>query len=38
VEVFPGGDKKPEREYLIGEFLENYIGELEGRIESPEAK
>src|SRR4030042_1501021 len=37
VEVFPRGDKKLGREYLIEEFLENYIGELEGRIESPEA-
>jgi hypothetical protein len=36
VEVFPRGDKKMGREYLIEEFLENYIGELEGRIESPE--
>jgi hypothetical protein len=38
VEVFPRGDKKLGREYLIEEFLENYIGELEGRIESPEAR
>jgi len=34
---FPRGDKKLGREYLIEEFLENYIGELEGRIEAPEA-
>lgn len=38
VEVFPRSDKKMGREYLIEEFLENYIGELEGRIESPEAR
>jgi hypothetical protein len=36
--VLPRGDKKLGRHYLIEEWLENYIGELEGRIESPEAR
>ena len=36
--VLPRGDKKLGRHYLIEEWLENYIAELEGRIESPEAR
>jgi len=38
LEVFPRSDKKLGRVYLIEEWLENYIGELEGRAESPEAR
>jgi hypothetical protein len=38
VEVFPRGDKKLGRFYLIEEWLENYIGELEGRPETDEAR
>ncbi|MEW6659826.1 MAG: hypothetical protein AB1424_14300 [Thermodesulfobacteriota bacterium] len=38
LEVFPRSDKKLGRVYLIEEWLENYIGELEGRVESPEAR
>ena len=38
LEVFPRSDKKLGRVYLIEEWLENYIGELEGRAEAPEAR
>jgi len=38
LEVFPRMDKKLGRVYLIEEWLENYIGELEGRVESDEAR
>ena len=38
VRVLPRGDKKLGRHYLIEEWLENYIAELEGRIESPQAR
>ena len=38
LEVFPRSDKKLGRVYLIEEWLENYIGELEGRAEGPEAR
>ncbi|MDD2903700.1 MAG: hypothetical protein PHU44_14845 [Syntrophales bacterium] len=38
LEVFPRSDKKLGRVYLIEEWLENYIGELEGRSEAPEAR
>lgn len=38
LEVFPRSDKKLGRVYLIEEWLENYIAELEGRIESEEAR
>jgi hypothetical protein len=38
LEVFPRSDKKLGRVYLIEEWLENYIGELEGRAESEEAR
>jgi hypothetical protein len=38
VEVFPRMDKKLGRVYLIEEFLENYIAELEGRPETDEAR
>jgi hypothetical protein len=34
VEVLPRGDKTLGRELLIEEFLENYIAELEGRIDN----
>jgi len=37
MEVFPRMDKKLGRVYLIEEFLENYIEELEGRPESQPA-
>lgn len=36
--VLPRMDKKLGRVYLIEEWLENYIAELEGRIEAPEAR
>ncbi len=36
--VLPRGDKKLGRAYLIEEWLENYIAELEGRQEAPEAR
>jgi hypothetical protein len=36
--VLPRGDKKLGRTYLIEEWLENYIAELEGRQEAPEAR
>ena len=38
IEVFPRMDKKLNRHYLIEEWLENYIGELEGRPETDEAR
>ena len=38
LEVFPRSDKKLGRVYLLEEWLENYIGELEGRVESEEAR
>ena len=38
LEVFPRSDKKLGRVYLIEEWLENYIGELEGRAETDEAR
>jgi hypothetical protein len=38
LEVFPRSDKKLGRVYLIQEWIENYIGELEGRAESDEAR
>jgi hypothetical protein len=38
MEVFPRSDKKLGRVYLIEEWIENYIGELEGRGESEEAR
>ena len=38
LEVFPRSDKKLGRVYLIEEWIENYIGELEGRAESDEAR
>ncbi len=38
VEVFPRMDHKLGRVYLIEEWLENYIGELEGRAEAEEAR
>jgi hypothetical protein len=38
VEVFPRMDKKLGRVYLIEAFLENYLGELDGRIKSPAAR
>jgi hypothetical protein len=38
LEVFPRSDKKLGRVYLIEEWIENYIGELEGRAESEEAR
>ncbi len=38
VRVLPRGDKKLGRAYLIEEWLENYIAELEGRIEAPQAR
>jgi hypothetical protein len=37
-EVFPRMDHKLGRVYLIEEWLENYIGELEGRGEAEEAR
>ena len=37
-EVFPRSDKKLGRVYLIEEWIENYIGELEGRAEAEEAR
>jgi len=37
-EVFPRSDKKLGRVYLIEELIENYIGELEGRGETEEAR
>lgn len=36
--VLPRMDKKLGRVYLIEEWLENYIAELEGRIEAPQAR
>jgi hypothetical protein len=38
LEVFPRSDKKLGRVYLIEEWIENYIGELEGRGEAEEAR
>jgi hypothetical protein len=38
LEVFPRSDKKLGRVYLVQEWIENYIGELEGRAESDEAR
>lgn len=38
LEVFPRMDKKLGRVYLIEEWLKNYIGELEGRLEASEAR
>lgn len=38
LEVFPRSDKKLGRVYLIEEWIENYIGELEGRAETEEAR
>ena len=38
VRVLPRSDRKLGRAYLIEEWLENYIAELEGRIEAPQAR